>query len=62
MYGREGRQAPGLGKRPVKDGGQKSTAQGWAGLQAELAGTGVHQRHLPLQPQEDSVKMERNMR
>lgn len=38
------------------------TRMGGLQAEAELAGTGVHQRHLPLQPQEDSVKMERNVR
>lgn len=61
------RQAPGLGRGQSRVMG-RSTAQGWAGsgaeaeVEAEVAGTGVRERHLPLQPQEDSVKMERNMR
>lgn len=54
----------GSGERPAKDDGRKdSTGTGKdPGQRQRWQERGAHQRHLPLRPQEDSVKMERNMR
>lgn len=58
------RQAPGFRERPVKEDGLAQHRDRWAlgQQQGDVVGARAHQRHLPLQPQEDSVKMERNMR
>lgn len=57
------RQAPGFRERPVKgDGLRHSTGTGGLWAEVGCGGSTAHRRYLPLQPQEDSVKMERNVR
>lgn len=55
--------APGFRERPVKDGGLAQHGGRWAlGHWQGCGRARARQKHLPLQPREDSVKMERNMR